>query len=109
MKKERIFTVAGKVYVVFSALCQFIVSVQAWYDPQMVMSLVKVELGNNDALSSVRGVYGGVGFTVFITLIYLAFKDLLKGLMFLSFFWGFYILGSFQHNGENYDMVYDVV
>ena len=22
---------------------------------------------------------------------------------------GFYILGSFQHNGENYDMVYDVV
>ena len=33
-------------------------------DPQSVMNLVQVKLENNDAYSSIRGVFGGVGFTL---------------------------------------------
>lgn len=56
------------------------------------MNLVQVALPNNDAYSSIRGVYGGVGLTIVISLIYLAFKDAGKGLVFLSMLWGFYAL-----------------
>jgi Domain of unknown function (DUF4345) len=54
------------------------------------MDLVKVKLTNNDAYSSIRGVYGGVGLTIFITLIYLALRDQTKGLLFAAILWGLY-------------------
>ena len=56
------------------------------------MDLVGVKLTNTDAFSSIRGVYGGVGLTIFITLIYLMLRDAQKGLLFLSLLWGFYAL-----------------
>ena len=90
MKKVRVFKIAGKVFILFSALGLLSVSLLAWYDPQMVMSLVDVELHNNDALSSIRGVYGGVGISVCLMLIYFMISDVRKGLVFLSLFWGLY-------------------
>jgi uncharacterized membrane protein len=54
------------------------------------MDLVKVQLNNTDALSSIRGVYGGVGLTLVISLIYLMLKDVQKGLAFLCLLWGLY-------------------
>jgi hypothetical protein len=51
------------------------VSLMAFVNPQSVMDLVQVKLANNDAYSSIRGVYGGAGMTLVIALIYLAFKD----------------------------------
>ncbi|MDQ4140102.1 MAG: DUF4345 domain-containing protein, partial [Bacteroidota bacterium] len=42
--------------------------------------------------SSIRGVYGGVGLTLFISLVYLLRTDVIKGLGFLTLLWGFYAL-----------------
>ncbi len=90
MKKEKIIIIGSRVYIFTSALCLLFVSLQAWYDPQMIMNLVNVQLESNDASSSIRGVYGGVGLTIYFTLIYLMKKDVGKGLLFLSMFWGLY-------------------
>lgn len=64
----------------------------AFSDPQSVMDLVQVRLTNTDAFSSIRGVYGGVGMTLFISLLYLMVRNVPKGLAFLSLLWGFYAL-----------------
>ncbi len=56
------------------------------------MDLVAVELNNTDAYSSIRGVYGGVGLTLFISLIYLMIQDKRKGLVLLTILWGLYAL-----------------
>lgn len=92
MKSNRIINVSSVVLILFSALSLLYVSVLAIMNPQAVMDLVQVTLPNNDAYSSIRGVYGGVGLTIVISLIYLAFKDAEKGLVFLVMLWGFYAL-----------------
>lgn len=56
------------------------------------MDLVHVKLDNTDAMSSIRGVYGGVGLTIVVTLLYLAFQNIQKALIFLFMLWGFYAL-----------------
>jgi hypothetical protein len=64
----------------------------AFNNPQSVMDLVAVKLHNTDAYSSIRGVYGGVGLTLFITLLYTMRKNLLESLGLLSILWGLYAL-----------------
>lgn len=83
---------AGKGFILLSALSLLSVSLMAFASPQAVMDLVQVKLGNTDAYSSIRGVYGGVGMTLVISLIYLMLKDVRKGLAFLMLLWGFYAL-----------------
>jgi Domain of unknown function (DUF4345) len=90
MKSNRIVHISSVVLILFSALSLLYVSAMAIVSPQAVMDLVQVTLPNNDAFSSIRGVYGGVGLTIVISLIYLAFKDAGKGLVFLAMLWGFY-------------------
>ncbi|RDV14253.1 DUF4345 domain-containing protein [Pontibacter diazotrophicus] len=92
MKVQHILSVASKGFILLSALSLLSVSVMAFADPQSVMDLVNVQLGNNDAVSSIRGVYGGVGLTLFMSLIYLMLRDTRKGLAFLCLLWGFYAL-----------------
>lgn len=75
----------------FSMLSTFYVALMGIVSPQAVMDLVQVELGNNDAISSIRGVYGGVGIVVVTILIYALRKNLYHGLVFLSLFWGSYV------------------
>jgi hypothetical protein len=62
----------------------------AFHNPQAVMDLVQVKLTNTDAYSSIRGVYGGVGITICISLFYLLKNNVQLGLLFLSMLWGFY-------------------
>jgi hypothetical protein len=62
----------------------------AFISPQAVMDLVQVKLSNTDAFSSIRGVYGGVGLTIFIWLLHTLKKDRQESLLFLSIFWGLY-------------------
>ena len=76
--------------ILISAFSLLSVSLMAFVSPQAVMDLVQVKLNNTDAYSSIRGVYGGVGLTIVITLIYLAIKDVKKGLGFLTMLWGLY-------------------
>lgn len=83
---------AAQGFTVLSVIALLSVSLMAFVDPQSVMNLVNVKLGNTDAFSSIRGVYGGVGLTLSVSLIYLMQTDIRKGLALLSLLWGFYAL-----------------
>jgi hypothetical protein len=90
MTAKVIYLSASKGFILFSALSLAYVAILAIINPQSVMDLVGVKLPNTDAISSIRGVYGGVGITIVTLLIYLAFFQTAKGLSFLSLFWGSY-------------------
>jgi hypothetical protein len=90
MKKQKLLQVLSVILVLFSAFSVLLVSIMAMLDPQKVMDLVSVKLTNNDAFSSIRGVYGGVGLTIVSSLLYLALKDVRKGLAFICLLWGCY-------------------
>ena len=90
MKSKKIISLASGAFIGFSAFSIITVSMMAFVDPQAVMELVNVKLTNNDAYSSIRGVYGGVGLTLFLTLVYLGFSNQTKGLLFAAVLWGLY-------------------
>lgn len=92
MNLSKVSTVSSRIYIGFCALSLAYLSLMSLVNPQATMKLVEVELLNTDALSSIRGIYGGVGLTMVSTLIYLLWKDLQKGLIFLTLFWGFYAI-----------------
>lgn len=92
MKKYRFVSICASLLIAFSAFSLLMVSAMAFLNPQMVMDLVQVKLPNTDAYSSIRGVYGGVGLTIVISLIYLLIKDKRAGLGFLTMLWGLYAL-----------------
>ena len=64
--------------------------VLAFADPRAVMALVQVELPNTDALSSVRGVFGGVGITLLLLLGHLWRQERRTAIGFLAVLWGLY-------------------
>ena len=90
MKTQKTLRLASQGFILLSAASLLSVSLMAFANPQSVMDLVAVQLNNTDAFSSIRGVYGGVGLTLFITLIYLLRQSFRKGLAFLCLLWGFY-------------------
>jgi Domain of unknown function (DUF4345) len=90
MKSNKVVRHAAQGFILFSAFCFLTVSVMAMINPQSVMDLVHVHLNNNDAFSSIRGVYGGVGLTLVVALLFLFRKDIEKGLALLCLLWGFY-------------------
>jgi hypothetical protein len=92
MHTPTLLTRIAQGFILLSALALLSVSLMAFADPQSVMALVKVQLTNTDAFSSIRGVYGGVGLTLFVSLIYLMLRDTQKGLLFLTLLWGSYAL-----------------
>jgi hypothetical protein len=90
MKKFIQFTSSA---IIIISCCSFLmVGAMAFMDPQKVMDLVAVSLDNNDALSSIRGVYGGVGFSIAFFLLYLLRNNKTMALGFLGLVWGFYAL-----------------
>ena len=90
MNTSKVIQYLSQGFILLSALSLLSVSLMALVNPQSVMDLIQVKLMNNDAFSSIRGVYGGVGFVLFMSLIYLMFNDMKMGLVFLSLLWGFY-------------------
>lgn len=87
MNVQKITTISSRIYIGFSALSLAYVSISSLYSPQNTMNLVATTLNNTDAISSIRGIYGGVGLVITITLVYLLINDIKKGLIFLSLFW----------------------
>ncbi len=90
-------------FITLSALSLLSVSHMAFVNPQSVMDLVQVTLPNADAYSSIRGIYGGVGATIVITLLYLCYYNHKQGVQFLALFWGFYALSrgiTWLNDGE---------
>jgi hypothetical protein len=92
MKTEKLIRWASNAYIAFSAFSILMVSVMAFVSPQAVMDLVSVQLTNTDAFSSIRGVYGGVGLTIAVAVIYLMAKKKQEAIMFLALLWGLYAL-----------------
>jgi hypothetical protein len=82
-----------------SALGVFSVSAMAFMDPQGVMDLVNVKLENNDAYSSIRGVYGGVGISLLTVLGYLTWRDRTAAVAFIALFWGMYAISRLMTIG----------
>jgi hypothetical protein len=92
MQTKQIVKRTSQGFILLSAFALLSVSVMAFGNPQSVMDLVGIKLTNTDAFSSIRGVYGGVGLALFITLLYLMFRNITNGLTFLTLLWGFYAL-----------------
>lgn len=90
MKKQNLVKTGSKVFVGISILSVGSVGILSLLNPQGTMDLVQVQLSNNDALSSIRGVFGGVGITLTISLLYLYFTNLNLAVKFLTLFWGLY-------------------
>jgi hypothetical protein len=84
--------ILSKLFILLSGVSMLYVSLLAFISPQAVMALVEVHLENNDAISSIRGVYGGVGLSIVVLLVYFIFFDVMKGLAFLSVFWSLYAI-----------------
>ena len=82
----------SKAFIVLSALALCLVSLMAFYDPQLVMNPVQIKLSNNDAYSAIRGIYGGAGASIVLLLIYLLICHVRLGLGFLCALWGFHTL-----------------
>lgn len=92
MDAQKNVKIASKIYIGFSAFSLGYVAILSLISPQSTMNLVATPLPNADAISSIRGIYGGVGFIITIQLIYLLIKDYKKGLLFLILFWGAYAI-----------------
>ena len=96
---SRYLGIAAWALIAVSVLGVGMVSLMAFMDPQGVMDLVQVELGNTDAYSSIRGVYGGVGVTLLVVLIAVARRDRRAAMGFLGLFWGMYALSRLMTMG----------
>ncbi|MEM6644175.1 MAG: DUF4345 domain-containing protein [Bacteroidota bacterium] len=86
----RTFKNAEKGFIGFSALAVGYVSITSLIDPIATMRLVDVSLRNNDAISSIRGIFGGVGVTITLLMVCLLLRDRRLGMQFTIFFWGSY-------------------
>jgi hypothetical protein len=92
MNTHGILDKAAKGYTILSLLSLLYVSLLAMIAPQQVMDMVQVTLGNTDAISSIRGVYGGVGLTICFSLVFLLYHKPNWALVFLVMFWGCYAI-----------------
>ena len=90
MNTKKWLTILSNGFILFSSLSLFSVSMMAFFNPQAVMDLVNTKLTNPDAFSSIRGVYGGVGLTIVLCLLYLLRNNTLYALGFLTLLWGLY-------------------
>lgn len=95
MKTLQLYSIVARSFVFLSVLSLAYVALLAMVNPQAVMDLVGVSLPNTDAISSIRGIYGGVGITLCIVLVYLGCYHVKEGLLFLSLFWGSYAVSRF--------------
>lgn len=87
MKKEIAIRMSTILYAGTSILGLASVSILSLIDPQSTMDLVHVKLDNNDAISSIRGIYGGVGISIISGLSYLLMTKIILAIRFLTMFW----------------------
>lgn len=86
MNAQKIIKISSRVYIGFSILSLAYVSISSIWNPQATMDLVSTQLPNTDAISSIRGIYGGVGLLITFLLIYLLLTDIGKALFFFCSF-----------------------
>lgn len=88
--KNKLAGLIGKALVVISLSGLASVSLMAWWSPREVMALVGEQLTNTDSISSIRGIYGGVGIFIVVVLGFLWRIGLKLVLQFLAIFWLLY-------------------
>jgi len=88
MKKS--ITIISYISIGIFSLSLMYVSILAWVNPKAVMAFVEVDLNNTDALSSIRGVYGGVGIFLTGLSLIISIRNLQYGLLFFTVFWLMY-------------------
>lgn len=89
--KKTIYVISY-LFIGISLLGLLYISILSWIDPNAVMALVQVKLNNNDALSSIRGVYGGTGISLVGIGAVITFKNPQRGTLFFTVFWFMYAL-----------------
>lgn len=92
MKSNKFLNMATWAVVAISAMGTLSVSIMALFDPRAVMAMVNTPLDNTDALSSVRGVFGGVGITLAAIMVWVFRRDRTTAMGFIALFWGNYAL-----------------
>ena len=95
MKNSKIIRLSSKLFVGLSTLSLLYVSLLSIINPQATMDLVHVTLNNTDAISSIRGIYGGAGLAITIAIVWVFFKEPKWSLSFLALFWGGYAISRF--------------
>ncbi len=92
MDKNKIIQILSFGILALSVLSITMVAFMAFGNPKSVMALVHVQIDNTDAYSSVRGVYGGVGLTIAIAMVYGMLKNLKLTMGFTALLWGMYAI-----------------
>ena len=87
MKKEITIRTSNILFVGISIIGLASVSILSLFDPQATMDLVRIKLDNTDAISSIRGIYGGVGMSIISGLTYLLITKIILAIRFLTLFW----------------------
>lgn len=83
MKTRQTVKLFLQAFILFSILNLLTWSVIPFMSLQAIRNLVTIRLPDTTALSSIRGVYGGMGLTLFISLLYLQFTNLRHSLAIL--------------------------
>ncbi|UKN02265.1 DUF4345 domain-containing protein [Paracrocinitomix mangrovi] len=92
MKNLKRTELLAKIYVWFSVVSIGYVSILSMISPQATMDLVNVDLGNTDAMSSIRGVFGGVGITICVSAIVMLKNNIKRSVQFFTLLWGAYAI-----------------
>jgi len=92
MNAQKMIKACSRAYIGFSILSLAYVSILSFWNPQATMNLVSTQLPNTDAISSIRGIYGGIGLLIAFLLVYLLLNDIAKALFFLLLFWAAYAI-----------------
>jgi hypothetical protein len=87
MNTVKSIKIANYLFSGISLLGILSVSLLSLINPQSTMDLVNVTLDNTDAISSIRGIYGGLGLAIISALGYLYIKNINLVTGFLTLFW----------------------
>jgi hypothetical protein len=87
MNTVKSIKIANYLFSGISLLGILSVSLLSLINPQSTMDLVNVTLDNTDAISSIRGIYGGLGLAIISALGYLYIKNINLVTRFLTLFW----------------------
>ena len=83
----------SRIFLILMGLSALNIALQAITDPQTVMNLVDVQLGNVTARNSIRALYGGVNLAFALFWLYAAFRAQREGLILGALYTGGFSLG----------------
>ncbi|MCB0532664.1 MAG: DUF4345 domain-containing protein [Saprospiraceae bacterium] len=82
-----------RIFLLLLGLATMNIAVQALIDPQTVMTMVDVQLGNVTARNSIRAFYGAVNLAFALFWMYAAFRAQHTGLLLAALYTGGFVLG----------------